>query len=810
MFSSIKKRWSHDATSDIDLDRQRSNAGAPPLGFTSARKRILFQLVTKSVVPFKYLPAVLHEDATNSEPEFSPCLRSCRNYWEEITPLKPGEVKIKEKKKRDKLKARLVRAFHKYQQQQEDDDKLSTTNIVPLSTPSQDSRGKSFDGSETTTIRAPKSSTDSARETKHALPVAVSTPALCFGGLSPASFQFAPTPGDTQNLDLGVIDETFIPDQDAHDGSTVFSNAEPRKRLAPAGFVNVSSSSRRRILNSAREASGQQYPLWASPSDMELHSGSTDTFPVVNPSTSAKLEPEKNVAEIEDELHYPRGFLEFLKKKLPRMSIQSMLSSNGTLRSRFSARRGSGQSGQSADEYYNPFPYSARMSSYNNLDRAEKRSRGFETGRATTTLIDELRLDGVPDQEIARRIEIMLKDFSYSRTRSIVRGRNFQGETALEVALALGNVPACNVLLENGADVYAKTSKDTTLSEFGRNAMVAVRNNESFFRIGICRTLILGHSPTKSSSGSKSVPGALTKRSVKAKKSGASTNASSLPSESFQCHKQPTPQIKSKEKLCSPALVDHYPIPTVPSSQGPFGPQSSTIPNTFQTLPQVDENQEYAMKTGRVAHLVAYWDKQVATASMTNLDGSKSDCRERSSSNTFETFVPGNSFLENKPTTLSSLSTHKASTIDPIATIGQSARFAIPCKVPSLTAASVHPIPYRDIGIYNNVFPGISSTAQQHSSDGNMESQCAFPGPEQSFNAASCSLVAQIPADGPWPSPQAYNFESTVAPVGKEQSQIEQTQLPSLDSTPFTDQYGANFVADWDMYLDGTGFLFQP
>ncbi|RDW60698.1 hypothetical protein BP6252_12081 [Coleophoma cylindrospora] len=807
MLSSIKKRWSHHTLSDIDPDSQKP--GAPPLEFTPARKRLLFQLVTKSVVPFKYLPAVLHEDATNSEPEFSPCLRSCRNYWEEITPLKPGEARIKEKKKRDKLKARLVRAFNNYQQQQEDDDKLSTTNIVSLSTPIQDARGKSFDDSETTTIRAPKSSTDSAHEIKHALPVTVSTPALCFGGLSPASFQFAPTPGDTQNLDLGVIDDTFVPDQEAHDGSTVLSTAEPRKRLAPAEFVNVSSSSRRRILSSSREDSSQQYPLWASHPDMEIHSRSTDTFPVADPQPSGKLEPKKTVSEIEDELHYPRGYIEFLKEKLSRMSIQSMLSSNGTLRSRFSTRRGSRQSGQSANEYYNPFPYTTRISSYNDLDPMEKQYRSLETGRATTTLIDELRLDGVPDQEIARRIETMLKEFSYSRTRSIVRGRNLQGETALEVALALGNVPACNVLLENYADVYAKTSKNTTLSEFGRNAMVAAGNNESFFRIGICRTLILGYSPAKSSSGGKGVPGARTKRSVKAKQSGASTNTPPLPSGSSQYHDKPAPQIRSKEKLCNPALVDHYPIPAVPSSQGLFGPeQSSTDLNTFQTLPPVDENQEYAT-TGRVAHLVAYWDKQVATASMTNLDDSKSDCQERSS-NTSETSTPGNSFLENKSTAVPALSTHKASTIVPISTIDQPARFASPCKATFPTAASVHPIPYRDIGIYNNVFPGISPTAQQHSSDGNMESQYAFPGPERSFPAASCSLVAQIPADGPWPSPQAYNFESTVAPVGKEQSQREQAQLPSLDSTAFIDPYGANFVGDWDMYPDGRGFLFQP
>jgi hypothetical protein len=104
-----------------------------------------------------------------------------------------------------------------------------------------------------------------------------------------------------------------------------------------------------------------------------------------------------------------------------------------------------------------------------------------------------LRLAGAPDKEVAARLRQLLKGCG-AKAQSVVNARNSRREIPLEVALSLGNVPACEVLLEFGADVRSRTSDGKSLSEFGRIALSNTSHTPTYIAIGACRNKILGHS----------------------------------------------------------------------------------------------------------------------------------------------------------------------------------------------------------------------------------------------------------------------------------------------------------------------------
>lgn len=220
--------------------------------------------------------------------------------------------------------------------------------------------------------------------------------------------------------------------------------------------------------------------------DTEPESGNTATHPMT-------------VAEVEDEMKAPRGFISFIRYGLTksRLSVQSMLSASGTIRSRFSSRRSSRYSTMATElpGDANPFLYEGYMSSRDQSISAIQPLQPvkYGGGRQETNLFLELRLAGTTDDHVAGRLKNLLRDIDPAKARAIANMRNESGETALEVALALGNVPACKALLDAGADVRARASNGKSLSKFGRIAQSEAHNNAHYIAIGSCRNVILSH-----------------------------------------------------------------------------------------------------------------------------------------------------------------------------------------------------------------------------------------------------------------------------------------------------------------------------
>ena len=227
------------------------------------------------------------------------------------------------------------------------------------------------------------------------------------------------------------------------------------KRSAPLEFNESLNASSGRALK-GRIASTQEELAWTqkNPHSAPVHECENRSPSMPTTSLSAvqeKAEPVRKkppkhlstMSEVEDEMKAPRGLIKFIKYGLTksRLSVQSMISASGTIRSRFSSRRSSRQSimASQLQEETNSFHYASYMSERDQLLSAIQPPQpvNYEGGRHATSLFLELRLAGASDDHVAARLKELLQDMGSTRARSVANTRNTSRETPLEVALAL-------------------------------------------------------------------------------------------------------------------------------------------------------------------------------------------------------------------------------------------------------------------------------------------------------------------------------------------------------------------------------------
>jgi len=216
----------------------------------------------------------------------------------------------------------------------------------------------------------------------------------------------------------------------------------------------------------------------------------------INNSKSITNDRSTAIAELEDKISVPRGFIDFFKYQLTitRASVASALSSSGSVRAPWSCK-GSRQiqshlpqpSNESGRDYPLQRPSLQEPAEHQWTQIAPPSITG---GRANTDLFWELQLAGSTDEEIASRLEALINDGANPNARSP------GGEAPLHLALRLGNLPACQVLLDKGADVNIKTLDGKSLSEYGKIAQNNAGDNVSrYLAIKTCRYAIREHNP---------------------------------------------------------------------------------------------------------------------------------------------------------------------------------------------------------------------------------------------------------------------------------------------------------------------------
>lgn len=253
------------------------------------------------------------------------------------------------------------------------------------------------------------------------------------------------------------------------------------KRRAPSGFDGITDSEKITKRHSAARVA--QKPLLSNtftyPSNfMPDGSARADVLADLEPVQEEPLSPGRTIDDVEADMGVPHGFIHWVKNDLARSrwSVQSVISAIGTAASRISSRRSSQQ-----PAFESTMPEELGSLFYS------------QTSRAVFHLFGKLRLTAVTDNEVAEQVRQLLQEYSRDEAQYIVRARNERQETALEVALALGNVPACEVLLKFGADVNATTSSGKSLSAFGRAAEKTATTSQLVVAIGICRNRIRSH-----------------------------------------------------------------------------------------------------------------------------------------------------------------------------------------------------------------------------------------------------------------------------------------------------------------------------
>jgi hypothetical protein len=253
------------------------------------------------------------------------------------------------------------------------------------------------------------------------------------------------------------------------------------KRRAPSGFDGITDSKKITKRHSAAGAAQKLFPsnTFAYPNTlMPDGSARTDVLADLEPVQEEPVSPGRTIDDVETDMGVPHGFIHWVKNDLARSrwSVQSVISAIGSAASRIPSRRSSQQ----------PFFESAMPEELGSLFYSR-------TSRQVCHLFAKLRLTDVTDNEVAEQVRQLLHEYSPDEAQFIVRARNERQETALEVALALGNVPACEVLLDFGADVNATTSNGKSLSAFGRAAEKTATTSQQIVAIGICRNRIRSH-----------------------------------------------------------------------------------------------------------------------------------------------------------------------------------------------------------------------------------------------------------------------------------------------------------------------------
>lgn len=431
--------------------------------------------------------------------------------------MKPREAYVTNRFRRDKQREQLQHAFERYQLRQPQLHSSTLAISEPIGPARPPEPGSLLNITFDSTGLLPAASPDQRSEALSIL----SPPLLTLEGRTPPdSLLSVPTPASQETLHWAFThdeskklkDSTESLGGEIDEFSTVV-HPTSTKRQAPSEFSESVNGASRALPNDRRTASIEEELAWNQQSsnsgvlhESEKSCSSMQTLhlPPVQEESETATTSKLTVAEVEDEMKAPRGFIGFIKYGLTksRLSIQSMVSASGTIRSRFSSRRSSWRSSvpghlEGLPEDSNPFPYASYLSIPDQPPPSVIQPTppiDYQGGRRSTSLFFELRLAGATDNEVARRLKILLQDLGLTKAGNLTRIRNNSGETALEVALGLGNLPACRVLLDFGADVYARTSNGKSLSEFGRTAQSQANSNTLYIAIGACRNAILSHS----------------------------------------------------------------------------------------------------------------------------------------------------------------------------------------------------------------------------------------------------------------------------------------------------------------------------
>ncbi|KAF8867235.1 hypothetical protein BDZ45DRAFT_667204 [Acephala macrosclerotiorum] len=478
-------------------------AGAPKLQWTPSQERTLFRLVAKANVPWKYIALAMEEPEMPAEPgkpgcpAFAPGISTCRTHWYEMTEIKPHKI-LSSPLARKKQREQMEIAFEAYQKRQlrllDENQQLPTPPELP----------KLSWEEHASVIPAPTIAAD------------ISTPQLTFEGTTPADLGPPVLTPESHDTIQPVVsgDEAPQPSAGIQASPEAGSNKLPpvvpssgTKRRAPSEFDVVTHGNHQKLLKQQSTASVEQdasrdCALPLSTTNIPSHARVSTLGPVQEEPDGS--EEPKTVAELEDKMHVERGFIAFVKYGLTRsrFSVQSVISATSTIASRISSRRSSHRLSvePKAPKDSNPFFYGQYLSDLGQSQSYSPQapSQHLKPGRQETDLFLELRLAGSTDEEVATRIETLLQECgSKEKAEDIVRARNPRRETALEVALALGNVPTCEVLLKFGADVKAKTSDGKSLSAFGRAAERNATTSQQYFAIGACRNRIRSHTEGK-------------------------------------------------------------------------------------------------------------------------------------------------------------------------------------------------------------------------------------------------------------------------------------------------------------------------
>jgi hypothetical protein len=433
-----------------------------------------------------------------------------------MTELKPGETRIKDQVRKKRQREQLENAFKRYQQSQA--QQISVLPVIPQIVEPESP-------SMLMAILAPSFASSSLCGIDSATAASSDQHAESPSGLSPPSptSEGTTTPTDSLHSILTLVSQDgmhlgFMPGGINEKGISMVSPDRseayhslpntPTKRSAPSEFNEDINSIQGRSRTGPHIPSTCEDFTWSQgkPAPALVHEAENWNPSISTTSLTAieeELEPaqrellnhKRTISEVEDEIEVPRGFINFIKYTLTksRQSAHSMLSASGTIRSRFSSRVSLPQSNIDTAPPENTGSSLPHMSNWNTYISTSQLGMSYEIERQSEILFLELQRPLVSDNSVAAKVLEHLQNLGSAQASSVVNARNPLRETPLEVALALGNVPACEALLEAGADVYARTSTGKCLAEFARIAEKEVKNCTHYAAIGICKNRILDY-----------------------------------------------------------------------------------------------------------------------------------------------------------------------------------------------------------------------------------------------------------------------------------------------------------------------------
>jgi hypothetical protein len=201
-----------------------------------------------------------------------------------------------------------------------------------------------------------------------------------------------------------------------------------------------------------------------------------------------------NVAEVEDKMKLPHGFLRFIKRlTITGNSVINALSIPGSVRISWSHKSGQIQSSTVQPVQDVGQNLALPHQSSQNLPEDTRGQGGLNKTmerRVNMDLFQELQVARYREQETADELKALIAKGADPNVQ------NPHGETALHVALSLGNVPACKALLDGGADIYIKTRDGKSLEDYGIDAENRTGENVQKY-VAISRNAIYEYDPNQ-------------------------------------------------------------------------------------------------------------------------------------------------------------------------------------------------------------------------------------------------------------------------------------------------------------------------